>query len=151
MASFASPGTKLLFTLLVIGELLEHDDDVNLQLGEDLFTLICDPESDPDSRHDFRVSNPIDRFRVGVSGTYGSDCPRPSAGLLHKDIDSACHVCLRGSRPVERGTGKRKHQKQTMYYVVLLDLSTELTSVWLLYAFNPLRYLVESIRYILTT
>ena len=47
MASSASSETKLLYTLLVIDELLEKDDDVDLQLGEDLFTLVCDPDSNP--------------------------------------------------------------------------------------------------------
>lgn len=140
------------YYLVPTWHLLHHDDDEDP--GGDVFTIISDPASDPNLDHvvrDYKTWNItgadlIDRIAPERARVFSM--PLSPAGS--KDASAAeripcVFVALGWLSEHEAGKGWNVGDPST-YYVILLNLSTDPISVWLLYDYHMLEELDSTVR-----
>ncbi|KAL8720153.1 MAG: hypothetical protein Q9225_002941 [Loekoesia sp. 1 TL-2023] len=131
------------FTLMYSTQMLQHDDDD--EPGQDYFTVISDPASDPTCDHvadtdkdndckeylDYIDNIPTGRERVFSMRPINDETDPRSSSLTR------CVFVALGWLVEHEPIGQQKTRKRTTYYVVLLNLSTQPTSVWLMGLLQP--------------
>lgn len=140
------------YTLKPSIDTLEHLDDDN-EDDTGLFTLIADPTSDPDQtcRYEYQFDDVPDITDVHIDHlqapeVFSIKSSNKSANQLVECVFVALGW-LAEHEIVETRDSKTQDKMRTTNYVVLLNLSTKPTSIWLVYDYHIVGYLEAKVRY----